>query len=115
MRTERAVVKAPERRFQRLPIRLRVRCSGDGLFFSDLTRDVSPGGIGLETIDPLPEGMTLRVQLDLDGQSSFQVPGRVVWSHRVDGHRARAGLQFENISPELQTQLRQRLGREQQN
>jgi uncharacterized protein (TIGR02266 family) len=66
------------------------------------TRDVSPGGVGIRTMEPLPGGTPLLVTLKLPGESrELSSYGRVVWSDR----RVGMGVQFDRLTPEVQALL----------
>lgn len=98
------------RRHPRVPFRARVWCSGRGLFFSDIARDLSEGGVGLETISSLREGEELELEFVLPGTagSSIRVRTRVVWVRPVtrDGRKFGAGLEFDVLAEEERQAIR---------
>ena len=66
------------------------------------TRDIGRGGIGIQTMDPLPVGTPLQFTLRLPGTGvEISASGRVIWGDR----RLGMGLQFEKLSAEAQGQL----------
>ncbi len=66
------------------------------------TRDIGRGGIGIQTMDPLPVGTPLQFTLRLPGTGvEISASGRVIWGDRRIG----MGLQFEKLSSEAQGQL----------
>jgi uncharacterized protein (TIGR02266 family) len=66
------------------------------------TRDIGRGGIGIQTMDPLPVGTPLQFTLRLPGTGvEISASGRVIWGDRRIG----MGVQFEKLSADAQTRL----------
>lgn len=99
------------RKSKRVKTRLRVNCKSDGLFFSDFTRDVGLGGIGVETATLIREGTVVELFLHLPNEKDpLIISGKVVWSTLKDASEKTAsnvviGIQFENIKPEHHNKL----------
>lgn len=98
------------RRHPRIPFRARVWCSGQGVFFSDIARDLSEGGVGLETISSLREGEEFELEFMLPGTagSGIRVRTRVVWVRPMtpDGGKFAAGLEFDTLTEEERKAIR---------
>lgn len=63
------------------------------------TFDVAPGGLGIRTLDPLPQGTALDLVFRLPGQTAdVRASGRVAWSDRNVG----MGVRFERIGADSQ-------------
>lgn len=64
-----------------------------------LTLNISKGGIGIRTMNPLPEGTQVRLRFRLPGaRREIEAEARVAWSDRRIG----MGLQFEKVQAEDQ-------------
>jgi uncharacterized protein (TIGR02266 family) len=67
-----------------------------------LTLNLSKGGIGIRTMNPLQPGSKVRVRFRLPGaRREVEADARVAWSDRRIG----MGLQFERVEPEDQTSI----------
>ena len=67
-----------------------------------LTLNLSKGGIGIRTMNPLPPGSKARVRFRLPGaRREVEADARVAWSDRRIG----MGLQFERVHPEDQASI----------
>ena len=87
------------RRFKRRTVRVLVDYAGpDGARF-DYATTLGPGGLFIETDEPLAVGSTLKVRFRLAGGGALHViDGRVAWSHdpRRGGSAARTpGMAIE--------------------
>ena len=97
------------RRFPRIPFRTRVHCTGRGLYFSDLTSNLSEGGLGLQTISNLEPGEELEIEFRLpESSKGFYVKTRVVWVKPIDdsSKKVNCGLEFEEIDDEERYKIR---------
>jgi len=66
------------------------------------TRDISRGGICIQTMDPLPAGTPLSLTMRLPGSGAeISAPGRIIWADR----RLGMGVQFERLAAEHQGQV----------
>ncbi len=67
-----------------------------------LTLNLSKGGIGIRTMNPLQSGSKARVRFRLPGaRREVEADARVAWSDRRIG----MGLQFERVEPEDQASI----------
>jgi hypothetical protein len=85
------------RRYQRLPVDVLVQVCTEAPRIADRARDLSEGGVRVETTCPLPPQTQVRIKLELphvDGM--LDVKGRVVWSD----HTA-MGIGFENVDTQV--------------
>jgi uncharacterized protein (TIGR02266 family) len=65
-------------------------------------RDLSKGGVGIQTMEPLPAGTPLQLTMRLPGvPAEISAFGRVIWSDR----RVGMGVQFERLPAEAQHML----------
>ena len=99
------------RKSKRVKTRLRVNCKSDGIFFSDFTRDVGLGGIGVETATLIREGTVVELFLHLPNEKDpLILSGKVVWSKSTNAPEKTTsnvviGIQFENMKPEHNNKL----------
>ncbi len=99
------------RKSKRVKTRLRVNCKSDGIFFSDFTRDVGLGGMGIETATLIREGTNVELFLHLpDEKDPLILKGKVIWSQAKDTREKSAsnvviGIQFDNLQPEFHSKL----------
>lgn len=84
------------RRFDRVPSKLRCWCEGEDITVYARIGNLSEGGIFLRTSTPLREGA--RATLRFGGDQPVEAPARVIWA-RVEGQGGTPGmgLQFEDI------------------
>lgn len=95
------------RKHPRLPLKMRVHCTGEGVYFSDVTANVSEGGVGLETVSQIKPGERLQLEFVSPELGKIMVETTVVWVKPSSGEEARnlAGLRFADMSPEQRKQL----------
>ena len=76
-----------ERAHPRVELTIRVNCVLEDTFFTDFSRNVSEGGMCLESLVPIREGTDIRLQFALPGAKNqvYSLNGQVVW---VDQQRA---------------------------
>ena len=66
-------------------------------FYSTHTRDISQGGLFVDTDTPLPVGLDVRVQLNLDGLA-IEADAEVAWQLADRGGRVNGlGLRFRGL------------------
>ena len=103
------------RQHQRYEVRISAEVTlNQGEPMTCVTRDLSLGGVGIDTEWALPEGAPVSIELfvvvdDIEDESTtpLQLDGRVAWS-RVRGERDfLAGIQFMDLTPEQTTYLQQ--------
>jgi len=98
---------ADARQNRRYSVRLSAEVTWGGRTFTAVTRDLSAGGVCLESARVLPEGDALQVGLFLvvDDVEDASVPaltvrGRVAWAaHGEDDRPGTMGIRFEGLSP----------------
>ena len=103
---------APQRRHPRVPLEVPVHVTsidaeadqeGRPCFRASLERctNVSLGGAGLVTAEPLPPGRRVLLGFELPDGTSFETIGRVSWSRSVveAGGRLAAGCGIEFLEP----------------
>lgn len=84
------------RRHERLPVNFAVSLRWPCLRLADRARDLSEGGLGLETDDPLEPMTLLSMRLELPYSTPLDFLGRVMWSRRDS-----MGIRFESNDPRL--------------
>jgi uncharacterized protein (TIGR02266 family) len=87
---------------QRAPVAVPVSFRAGQTIAAAHTRDIGRGGIGIQTMDPLPTGTPLNFTVKLPG-TGFEISasGRVIWADRRIG----MGLQFDKLPADAQGQL----------
>jgi uncharacterized protein (TIGR02266 family) len=88
-----------QRTYPRVPLASQVE--HDGGSFIGFSKDISTGGMFVETKDTLPPGAALRVRFNLDEGPICKAAGEV----RYEVTRLGIGLRFTHISPEDQKRI----------
>lgn len=65
------------------------------------TKDISPGGLYMNTQADLPEGAVLLLRIPLGAENQIVINGEVVYSHPGRG----VGVRFHNLPDEARLQL----------
>jgi uncharacterized protein (TIGR02266 family) len=79
----------------RVPVRVPVSYRAGTTIAGAVTRDVSKGGVGIQTMTPLARDTVVQVKFRLPGApSDLEASGRVSWSDPKMG----MGVQFEQVS-----------------
>jgi DNA-binding NarL/FixJ family response regulator len=90
--------RSSARRVVAAPVSLRVNQT----ITTARTRDVGRGGIGIQTLDPLPPETPVQVSLRVPGGTGeISAPARVIWGDRRIG----MGMQFERLNTETQAAI----------
>ena len=82
----------------------------NGMHFHGRINDLSPGGMYIDTINPLPEGSAISFQFSLPGdesESPISGEGRVVWMVHMQG----MGIGLTRISDDDRDRLKSYLSR----
>jgi Tfp pilus assembly protein PilZ len=102
---------ADKRLFRRFACDLAVELeTRDGSVLGGQSRNLSRGGLCLETSDPVPAGadVTVRITLVFDEDRSSEpldLPAQVVWCTPFGQHAHQVGTQFRQLSSERLTYL----------
>lgn len=89
---------AERRKHPRVQLGARVDVVSGSNFYSARGRDISMGGLFIETLAPLPLGSQVMIELVLDG-SRHVLPAEVCWSVEAEeGGTAGVGVQFDGLS-----------------
>ncbi len=101
-----------KRTSKRVKTRVRINCKGEGIFFSDFTRDISLHGIGIETVALIEQGTVVELFFNLPGEHEpIVAKGRVVWSNiKQHGNGDNSmnvvlGIEFKDINDTHQSKL----------
>jgi uncharacterized protein (TIGR02266 family) len=81
-----------------------------GMRFHGRINDLSPGGLYIDTINPLPEGSSISFQFSLPGagsESPISGEGQVVWMAHMQG----MGIRFTRLSDDDRARLKAYLSR----
>lgn len=81
-----------------------------GMHFLGRINDLSPGGMYIDTINPLPEGSAISFRFSLPGdesESPISGEGQVVWMVHMQG----MGVSFTRISDDDRDRLKSYLSR----
>lgn len=92
------------RKFERVPSRLRVWCEGENITVYARVGNLSLGGLFLRTSTPLERGSRATLRF---GAAGVEVPGRVVWA-RLEGQGGPPGMgvEFENVDDRVRDAIR---------
>lgn len=92
------------RRDQRKPLRLALnyRDVTGGNFLFEYSKNISKGGIFIETRTPLPVGVVLTIRFPIPGHEEVEVEGEVVWVNPFREGEANPnpgmGIQWKKLS-----------------
>ncbi len=94
-----------KRRSKRVKTKIRINCKGEGVFFSDFTRDIGLHGIGVETVAAIEKGTIVELFFSLPGEAEpIVAKGKVIWSdirHSESGENNMnvvLGIEFQDIA-----------------
>ena len=92
------------RKFERVPSRLRCWCEGENITVYARIGNLSEGGIFVRTSTPLEQGTKATLRFGTDG---VEAPARVVWS-RMEGQGGPPGmgLVFEELAEGVRAAIR---------
>ncbi len=81
---------------------------GGHVFSSDYTRNISPVGMCMEGIHPIPPGTLVTLEFTLPGiAGTFTAKARVIWANGSEGATGAAmGLEFLDLAPHALDYLR---------
>lgn len=100
---------ADNRRSPRIPADVKVDYRTVGSFITDYTRNISRGGIFVQTSLPLDQGTRVRLRLTLpDGDVPFGLDGVVKWVCTLkdkDKHPPGMGIEFVDFDDEVRGKL----------
>lgn len=87
------------RKHTRVSVEVEVDITSDSNFFGGTTRDMSAGGLFIETTSGIDIGAAITIQLTLDGKT-HALPAEVMWAlDRADGETFGIGVQFISLPP----------------
>lgn len=70
-----------KRRSKRVKAKIRINCKGEGIFFSDFTRDIGLHGIGIEAVAFIEQGTIVDLSFHLPGETEpIVAKGKIIWS-----------------------------------
>jgi uncharacterized protein (TIGR02266 family) len=96
---------APER--ERTPVRLRtnIHLGSDSNFFTGFSADISTGGIFVATVETVPRGTPVDLDITLPGGRPLRASGVVRWLREPNDHTPDLmpgmGVQFQELQPEV--------------
>ncbi len=103
---------AENRQHERAPLRLQLnyRDATGGNFLYEYSRNISDGGIFIETDKPLPEGVRLTVRFQPPGsEDTLEVEGEVAWVNPMRDGDANPnpgmGVRFVEMDDELRATI----------
>jgi uncharacterized protein (TIGR02266 family) len=97
--------EAPER--DRTPVQLRtnIHMGSDSNFFTGFSTDISAGGIFVATVETVPRGTKVELDITLPGGRPLRANGVVRWLREPNSHTPDLmpgmGVQFQDLPPEL--------------
>jgi len=97
-------VAIENRKFERVPSRLRCWCEGENITVYARIGNMSEGGLFLRTSTPLEQGSQARVRIG----PTLEAVARVVW-RRIEGQGGPPGmgLEFVNVDEALRGTIRE--------
>ncbi|MCL4557748.1 MAG: PilZ domain-containing protein [Deltaproteobacteria bacterium] len=94
-----------KRRSERIKAKIRINCKGQGIFFSDFTRDIGLHGIGIEAVTLIENGTIVELYFSLpDETEPIVAKGKVIWSDikrsesGEDNMNVVLGIEFQEIA-----------------
>ncbi len=92
-----------KRKTERLKLEISAQCNFNGKILKGDCLDISPGGARLQMVGDMPPDSKVIVSLDTD--PPLTLPGKIKWC-RKEGLDNLLGIQFVDLSPELESELR---------
>ncbi len=92
------------RKTQRFVRPIELSFSDGSRFFTDFIKDISVGGLQLESSKPLGIGTDLTITLATN--PPVKLKGKVRWEAK-DGIKYKMGVQFADLTPEQESRIRQ--------
>lgn len=93
-----------KRKFERITVQLLLDYSDGVNFYSDTVRDISIGGLRIESLRGLPTGTQLTLTLPTLPPS--KVKGEIMWSTKK-GIRHNMGIKFIDLKQEQEWQIKE--------
>jgi len=103
LRAARGLLLRELRQYYRLPLDAPVTLDINGRRIRAKTTNVSIGGMGVRSAEPLQSAASVHVRLQLPAGELFESLGEVVWADQ----QGRAGIHFRDVAPLFQTRLEQ--------
>ncbi len=95
------------RKFPRVPTRLRCWCEGENVTFYARVGNISEGGLFLRTSTPLPHGSRAKVRLEPRGELEVEAEATVVWARTGETEtQPGMGLRFDAVDERVKEQLK---------
>lgn len=94
-----------KRRSQRLPVHVEINFSDGKRFFSEFVKDISMGGMQIETSVPCGKPDEI-LTLTFGGFPPIKVKGVIRWIKK-DGFKYKTGIEFQELTSQQEAYLRE--------
>ncbi|WP_224368545.1 TIGR02266 family protein [Hyalangium versicolor] len=99
------VRSVPKREHARVRLQTNIHLGSDSNFFTGFSTDVSSGGVFIATVETVPRGTQVDLDLVLPGGRPLKTHGVVRWLREPNSHTPDlmpgVGVQFQDLQPEL--------------
>lgn len=95
-----------KRNSERFFLRIPVYVYTENTIYMDYSVDISEGGIGLESLEPLEKGKRVNLTLYFSHDNQLNTSAEVAWSARENTNKT-VGFCFKDLTPETKNNLLQ--------
>ncbi len=93
-----------QRASERIHIRIPVYVHTENSIYMDYSVDISEGGIGVESLEPLEKGKRVNLTLYFSHDNQLKTDAEVAWSAKENINKT-VGFCFKDLSPDTKDQL----------
>jgi len=98
------VLTQKKRTSERVYIRIPVYVYTENSIYMDYSVDISEGGIGIESLEPLEKGKKVNLTLYFSSDNQLSTGAEVAWSAKENINKT-VGFCFKDLSPEMKNYL----------
>jgi len=96
--------KINKRASERIFIRIPVYVYTENAIYMDYSVDISEGGLGVESLEPLEKGKEVNLTLFFSSDNQINTGAEVAWSAKENMNKT-VGFCFKNLSPDVRQNL----------
>ncbi|WP_224240492.1 TIGR02266 family protein [Hyalangium gracile] len=97
--------RTPAREHSRVRLKTNINLGSDSNFFTGFSTDISEGGVFVATVETVPRGTKVDLDLMLPGGRPLKASGVVRWLREPNDHTPDlmpgVGVQFQDLQPEV--------------
>ncbi len=93
-----------QRASERIYVRIPVCVQTENSIYMDYSVDISEGGIGVESLEPLDKGKRVNLTLYFSSDNQLKTDAEVAWSAKENINKT-VGFCFKDLTPDMKNQL----------